>query len=238
MTILAALLPVALLFFYIYRQDAAHPEPPKWLWKGACYGVASALLVILVVGPIPDLEKINPSFAATTSGAFFRAFAYAAIPEEAAKLLMLWLLIRRNPFFDEHFDGIVYATCVGLGFAGFENIGYLLSNSDSLFSVAFFRGIFAVPGHFFFAVAMGYFVSLAFFKSPTPSVRRQHLRMAFIVPVVLHGLYDGLLMAAGADSESPLLAMLLLVLFLVFCHYAQKRGRRRIALMKDLDKVK
>ena len=44
------------------------------------------------------------------------AFLLAAIPEEVAKLFMLWLLLRKNPFFDEHFDGIVYAVCVGLGF--------------------------------------------------------------------------------------------------------------------------
>lgn len=37
------------------------------------------------------------------------AFLLAAIPEEFAKLFMLWLLLRKNPFFDERFDGIVYA---------------------------------------------------------------------------------------------------------------------------------
>ena len=45
--------------------------------------------------------------------AFADAFLLAAIPEELAKLIMLWLLLRKNPHFDEKFDGIVYAVCIG-----------------------------------------------------------------------------------------------------------------------------
>ena len=37
--VIAALLPVALLLFYIYRQDSAQPEPARWLWKGVWYAV-------------------------------------------------------------------------------------------------------------------------------------------------------------------------------------------------------
>ena len=115
--IIAALLPVALLLFYIYRQDSAQPEPAKWLWKGVWYGILSAVLVLLVVG-IASLAFPMPSLEGTVLGAIIDAFLGAAIPEEAAKFFMLWLLLRKNPYFDEHLDGIVYATCVGLGFAG------------------------------------------------------------------------------------------------------------------------
>ena len=65
-------------------------------------------------------NQVYGSFAEAVGDAFF----LAAIPEEVAKLFMLWLLLRKNPFFDEHFDGIVYAVCVGLGFAGFENCSF------------------------------------------------------------------------------------------------------------------
>lgn len=67
----------------------------------------------------------NPDFwdvlAKGIKKAITDSLLFAAIPEELAKLFMLWLLLRKNPFFDEHFDGIVYAVCIGLGFAALEN---------------------------------------------------------------------------------------------------------------------
>lgn len=78
------------------------------------------------------------------------AFFGAAIPEEIAKFLMLWLLLRKNPYFDEKMVGIVYAVCVSLGFAALENIMYLFTNAEAYLSVGIARAIFAVLGHFCF----------------------------------------------------------------------------------------
>lgn len=230
--IAAALLPAALLFFYIYRKDVAQPEPPKWLWKAVGYGALSAIAAIMVGLMLPEPTEIMPQFKDSVVGAILTAFCSAAIPEEACKLLMLWLLLRKNPFFDEHLDGIVYATCVGLGFAGFENILYVFDSLEDFVSVAISRGIFAVPGHFFFAVAMGYFFSLASFASHSEEERKRNMILAFIVPVVLHGIYDACLMAS---SVSDGVAFICIVFFLYFCHKMQKKGRERISLMKSMD---
>lgn len=224
--IIAALLPVVLLLFYIYRKDRLQPEPLRWLWKAVVYGVGSALLAIVIVLPIPDLALIAPAFAASIPGAIANAFCYAAIPEEAAKLLMLWLLIRKNPYFDEYLDGIVYATCVGLGFAGFENILYLVDDMDSLMSVAIGRALFSVPGHFFFAVTMGYFLSLAYFRT---EYKWCYYSLAYIVPVVLHGIFDALLMCV---SVAPSIAGLLIIAFLFFVHRLRKKGIQRIETLR------
>lgn len=230
--IVAALLPAALLFFYIYRKDVAQPEPPKWLWKAVWYGALSAIAAIIVGIFLPEPTDVMPQFKDTVVGAVLTAFCSAAIPEEACKLLMLWLLLRKNPFFDEHLDGIVYATCVGLGFAGFENILYVFSSLDDFVSVAISRGIFAVPGHFFFAVAMGYFFSLSSFSSTTETERKRNMLLAFVVPVMLHGIYDACLMATSVDDG---IAFICIVFFLFFCHKMQKKGRERIALLRAKD---
>lgn len=223
--IVAAVLPALLLLWYIYRQDSAQPEPASWLWKGVDYGVRSALIVLLVMLPIPSLEDIAPAFAESVPGAVIDAFFYAAIPEEAAKLLMLWLLLRKNPYFDEHLDGIVYATCVGLGFAGFENILYLINNMDDLAYVATSRALFSVPGHFFFAVVMGYCVSRAYFGNQPAWKRNYYYAMAFIAPMILHGIYDSLLMAAHGDEVWVAFCILA---FLVFVHFLRKLAVKKI----------
>lgn len=229
----AALLPVALMWWYIYRQDSAQPEPISWLWKSVLYGVYSAILTMLVMGVIPSIEDLAPAFAATIPGAVCNAFCYAAIPEEAAKLLLLYLVIRKNPYFDEHLDGIVYATCVGLGFAGLENILYLLTNMDSLVSVAVGRALFSVPGHFFFAVVMGYFVSLGYYETSKEKSRMYYI-LAYLAPVMLHGIFDALLMSSTVSEEW---AALCLVLFLIFVVWMRRQGIKKIKKLKEKDLI-
>ena len=206
--IAAALAPVILLFLYIWVKDLRQPEPLKWLLKALLYGVCSALLVILVLTPVPGVPIRGWLTAA------YNAFIMAAIPEESAKLLMLWLLLRKNPYFDERLDGLVYATCVSLGFAGLENISYLFQSfmqSGSWIGTGVARALFAVPGHFFFGVLMGFFYGLASFGNPNK--RRIYLWMAWIAPMLAHGLYDTIVMGMGVTSAA--LSGWLMVLFLL-----------------------
>lgn len=226
LVILAALLPVALLLKFIKYQDSAHPEPQKWLRKGVWYGVLSAIVVLVGHMFIADSETMYPEYAGSVFGAMLKALYDAAIPEEAAKLLMLFLLLRKNPYFDEHLDGIVYATCIGLGFAGLENILYLTSNIDSLLSVAISRALFAVPGHFFFAVVMGYFYSLAHFGNRNKTL---YIILAFVVPVILHAVYDGILMVSEVAEFG---SGVLFVAFLLFCNWLRKKGVEKINTLK------
>ena len=208
MLIAAALAPVVLLFCYILEKDMRQPEPLRWLLRALCYGALAGLLVIAILSPLPQIE------VKSWSSAFANAFLMAAIPEESAKLLMLWLLLRKNPFYDERLDGIVYAGCIGLGFAGLENIGYLVSsymNEGSWLTTGITRAIFAVPGHFFFAVLMGFFYALATFSSPR--WRRCNLFLAWALPVLAHGLYDAILMGMGTTSAA--LSGWLMLLFII-----------------------
>lgn len=228
----AALLPAILLFIYIYNQDSINPEPVKWLWKGVWYGVLSAIIVVTVLGLFFDTDAWFADIPNPVVRAVLDAFFCAAIPEETVKLIMLWLLIRKNPYFDEHLDGIVYATCVGLGFAGLENIFYVVGNMENLVSIAVVRGLFSVPGHFFFAVAMGYFISLAYFKSRTEIEKKKFYLLAFLVPMVLHGIFDMLLMISSADET---LAGICFITFLYFTNILRKKGQKRIHQLKLLD---
>lgn len=228
LALVAALLPVVVLMLYIAYHDRQHPDPFPWLMKGVGYGICSVILVLFVVGPLPSVCFMLGLDETTPAGQIARAFGEAAIPEESAKLLMLWLLLRHNPYFDERFDGIVYAVCVGLGFAGLENIVYVFSNLDNLVAIGLSRAVFSVPGHFFFAVAMGYFYSRAHFGVRCAS-RYGYYALALLVPIVLHGIYDALLMVNDVMDE---MSGLIIIVFLAFCFYVQRYGRRRIHELK------
>lgn len=168
--------------------------------------------------------------ADTILGSAWNAFVCAAGLEESAKLFLLWLLLRKNPHFDERMDGIVYACCVGMGFAGLENIFYLLSNLDSLMTVAITRGVLSVPGHFFYAVFMGYFYSLAFFGSSEHKTR--NLLLAWAIPVLVHGAFDFALMVMAVNEG---LATAALIAFYYVCKYTYKHGRIKMNEMLAMD---
>ena len=218
--IFAAILPAFLLVLYIWLRDKYQREPITEVLRAVGLGILSAFLAALVEGFLQGFGIVseNPT---TLLGAAWNAFVGAAIPEECVKLLVLALFLRRNRYFDERFDGIVYACAVGMGFAGTENIVYLFSNINEWETVAIQRAIFAVPGHFMFAVAMGYFYSLVYFGDVSWRMQGRILW----VPVLLHGVYDALLMMANVGTA---LSSILIALFYAFCFMMFRFGRDNI----------
>ena len=156
-----------------------------------------------------------------------QAFVVAALPEESFKLLALWLVLRKNPYFDEHFDGIVYAVCVGLGFAAVENIFYVFSEEEWV-SVAISRALLAVPGHYAFAILMGYYYSVYHFVDHSPKVAACIL----LVPIAAHGVYDALAMSGLVNPYIGGLSFFVLIWFCVKMH---KVAKTKVMALIDKD---
>ena len=223
----AAILPALLLWGYIWKMDRKK-EPTKWLVKATFYGVLICFPVAFVESMISSVlfDSGGPS---TIIGTTADAFMVAAIPEETFKLLALRWVLKKNPYFDEHFDGIVYAVCVGLGFAGLENIFYLFDNAEDWLSVAFLRSLMAVPGHYAFAVLMGFYYSKYHFVDH--SLRTG--AMVLVAPVLAHGLYDALLMTGEVNAALGGICFFGAVYLTYKLHiYA----RKKVLAMVDTDK--
>lgn len=185
-----SVLPVVVLMIYIYRQDKYQKEPVKSLAKAFIGGIIAIPLDILIVGIINRLWVSNT--------VFYNAFWEAGIPEEFSKFLIFMILIWRDRNFDEYFDGIVYASFIGLGFACVENIMYVFgAASESIGSgvgTSIVRALLSVPAHFLFGVVMGYFLSLAKFE---PEKRGRHLISGLLLAMLAHGLFDWMLMVTS-----------------------------------------
>lgn len=223
-SVIAGLLPAIILVGYIYYADRLQREPLRQMFRAFMFGVAS-IAVSLCFTVILELVGLDGETMPGLLGALSGAFWGAAIPEECAKLLMLWLVVRKNKYFDEKMDGIVYAVCVGMGFAGLENIMYIDSAGSDWLTLVVMRGLMSVPGHYYDAVFMGYYFSLYWFESRN---RAYHLLMALATPIFAHGLYDFLLMyLSGIDS--PVLIMILFAVLIYSCIQFYKWSKKRIS---------
>ena len=224
--LITALIPAVILGWWIYKKDSARPEPLRMLALAFLYGVGSTF-VTLVITSFMSMMGVMVYELGSFAGAVSTALFAAALPEEMAKLLMLWLFLRKNPYYDEYFDGIVYAACVGLGFAGTENILYLFQSEDWL-GTGIVRGMTAVPAHFAIACAMGYFYSKRHFGDRS----RLTACCVLAVPVLIHWVYDAL---AFSEGIFPALSVVINVLFVLLIWIVYKRTMSRIDDLQRID---
>lgn len=224
----AALLPAAILWLYIWKKDS-QPEPTSWLIKAVLLGVGICIPVVIVEIGIEFLLFSAGITPTDLVGTTIRAFVVAAIPEETFKLLALWLILRKNPHFDEHFDGIVYAVCVGLGFAAIENVFYILGEEEWM-SVAVSRALLAVPAHYAFAILMGYYYSVYHFVDHSI----KNAICILLVPVMAHGIYDAIALSGSANPYIGGVSFLVLIFFCIKMHKVAKS--KMLALIRH-DKI-
>ena len=225
--LIASIFPVIVLLYLVYRKDQ-EKEPLSLLLKCLWGGVLSIFVSLLMSLPLSIFEGFFPKGILSS---FYQAFFEAAIPEEIAKFLMLYFFVWKRKEFNHHFDGIVYAVFVSLGFALIENIIYVFENG---LAVAFFRAILAVPGHGLDGVLMGYYFSLARFHEGKE--KKEYLFKAIALPVILHGAYDFLLFYMSSTNNMALAALLFIV-FTLLVIFLWKKGLSRIRQHLEKDRL-
>ena len=203
--ILAAVLPAAYLMFRVYKSDRLEPEPPRLVIGLVLLGMISTALA----GTAEQLGDWVLSYVAPEGSLAYNALFYFLIvgpAEEGFKYAVLRWRTWRSPEFNCQYDGVVFAVFVSLGFALWENIGYVLMFG---MQTAVARALTAVPGHACFGVFMGVWYGIAkrweLYGDPARSKRAR--RLCVLVPAALHGCYDFI---ASLESEG------FVALFLVF----------------------
>src|SRR5207245_4070959 len=107
-------------------------------------GAASISLLGLARAPFAALLEVSdrPWLALA-----LRAVFGVAAPEELVKILVVVAVSsRRRPFADP-MDTVVYGAAVGLGFAAYENLAYLVRHAEMWQSLAALRSVLTVPFH-------------------------------------------------------------------------------------------
>lgn len=203
-----ATLPGILIAYGIFRADKYEREPLVPLLM--CFAMGAAIT-------LPALQIEKWAFAHLQTGGSglgqvaFTAFVAIALNEEFFKFLVLLFFAFPRQFFNEPFDGIVYSVMIAMGFATMENISF--ANRFGLETVLL-RAFSAVPAHLVFGVVAGYFAGLAKFS---PAARTRLLLRGFGLAVLLHGVYDLLILQNWSDWLL-VLATVSLYLCLFYCN--------------------
>ena len=231
--LLSGLLPAILLVLYVRYRDKQQPEPWSKIIKGVFYGILSVVVTMLITqiwDPLPFIVGLGWLYEVPIVRSIFTSFYNAAIPEETAKLIMLWLLLRKNVEFNQNIDGIVYAVCIAMGFAGLENVMYIFNTEEEPWqAIAITRCLFAVPGHYIFGVLMGFFYSIVHFR---PKRYGKYKNMIWIAPLLAHGLYDSI---CFFGEEHYLFGAFIYIPLIWFCVRMHKFCFKRINNMLLLD---
>ena len=230
-TLLASVLPALILAGYIILKDKASPEPVKMLLAAFCLGMLSAPASMLISCPLGWIGAYSDD-PSTLSGLFLKALYAAAVPEETAKFIALWIVVRRNGDFNEYFDGLVYAVCVSMGFAALENIMYLADAGENWMNVGLMRGILSVPSHYADAVLRGFFFSLAMFGSRNTGLNGA---LTLLAPILAHALFDWVCFSISASSASGSFITVTVIAGLAAFIWLQRLVRRKVREHLALD---
>ncbi len=213
--------PILILALYVYWHDKYEKEPIGLLIIALLLGALIVIPVIYVeiwLGKYWEMKfgKLFTGDLAVLASAAYVAFIVAALTEETFKYIAFFYFWK-NKHFNELFDGIIYAVFISLGFAAVENVLYVFHSNNGGMVVGMLRAITAVPAHALFGVAMGYYLGLAKFE---PKHRIRYLFLALCIPIILHGLYDFILMA-----ENEWLFLLFIPYIIILWVSALKRMR-------------
>lgn len=175
-----ALAPGIAIGVYIYLKDRHEREPVGLLIRSFFFGLLSIFVTLLIsqgLGVLVTLDETSISEQAV------HAFLIVALVEEFSKFIFVRGVLYNNKHFNEPFDGIVYSVMVGMGFATFENILYVVEGG---IGTALLRMLTAVPAHATFAVLMGYYLGKAKFEHK----KSYYALHALGVATLFHGAYD------------------------------------------------
>lgn len=189
LTFLLIFLPVICFILWIYYKDKYNKENIHVLLKYFILGIIISFFAIVI-----EKLLIGENIFRGETKLIYTAFIVAGCTEEILKGVVLTFFANREKSYDEKLDGIIYSIFLSLGFATIENIIYVnYEKILSVFEIAFVRACISIPAHIMFAITMGYYLSKYKFEKNKVE-RRQNLFLTFLIPILLHGIFDFILM--------------------------------------------
>jgi RsiW-degrading membrane proteinase PrsW (M82 family) len=115
------ILPIVLWLVFFLWQDILKPEPLKWLMILFGLGILITPLIWYGEGLYLKLLRIDMNASLTLLNIIF-VYGGIAVIEELAKFFSAYFILKKNKYFDEAIDAMIYLIVLALGFGLVENI--------------------------------------------------------------------------------------------------------------------
>lgn len=184
----AALLP-PLLYLLMMVSIERRAERPAVVVGLFVFGAAGAVLYNQAITQFlaSDIFWTGGPLQRATAGVLFQV----VIPGEFLRWFVFVAFWQRFIDRQRPMSGVVLGAALGLGFAGVENIGYMILHLEHWQTVAFVRSVVTVPVHGALGAISGVYIARARHRSAADrAVDAAAYVKALLVPMVLHGLYD------------------------------------------------
>jgi len=189
----AAIAPALLMLWLVIAADE-RPGPPGQVWLAFVLGAASISLLGLARAPFNALLAIpeNPWMTLVV-----RSLFGVAVPEEIVKVMVTVAISSRRRAFADPMDTVVYGAAVGLGFAAYENLAYLVQHAEMWRALAALRSVLTVPFHGALGIVAGAYLAIA--RAGTALGAHRHHRdwarisswtLMLMGPLALHAAFD------------------------------------------------
>jgi RsiW-degrading membrane proteinase PrsW (M82 family) len=209
---------------YFDLKDRLRPEPRRLLLAAFVLGGGAALLGLGLYN-VAEWLGAPRGPGATYQSIFIYCVLLVGPLEEGVKFLVARFVVFRWRHFDEPIDGLVYAAAVAIGFATVENVLYA-QWLGWLEQIA--RSLVSPLTHSLFAAIWGLGTAHAFFSVRSRAGRIAWQAGTLVVAMILHGLYDFVLLAGNATYVASALT---LVVWLGLIGYARRLVRGRGGLL-------
>jgi len=176
--------PGILWVWFFYVKDRAEPEPKPLVARAFAYGAISVFPAAFLEAPF---RQVITAGARDLGALLVVSVLVVGLVEEVVKFVAVKLAAYDNREFNEVMDGVVYAVAAGLGFAATENLFYATSFG---IAVGLFRAFITDLAHASFSGIVGYYLGRARFDARHAGGL---LARGLVVAIVLHGLYDFLI---------------------------------------------
>ena len=216
--LLFGFLPSLIWLAFFLREDV-HPEPRTLIAKVYIWGGISALAALaieyLTQGAVNSAVITLPRIFSSNITPFI---AFAAV-EEVVKFAFVFMIVRKNPFFDEPVDAMIYATTGALGFAAAENFFLVLSNGFSgVFGLIVVRFVGATLLHALSSAIVGHHWA----RGIKYHMEAKMIFIGLVLASVFHAAFNVLVFNFSDYLIYPI-ALLLLVGFFVLYDFEELR---------------
>ncbi|MEK7162978.1 MAG: PrsW family intramembrane metalloprotease [Patescibacteria group bacterium] len=224
--IIFGLLPSFAWLIFFIKEDS-HPEPKKIIAK---VFIAGALMAIFAAVFQFLLRDVFNSFQIKELGFF--SFSAFAIIEEIFKFLAAYLIIRKNNFFDEPIDAMIYMITAALGFAIVENIGVAMSisNFQEVIVAITLRFVGATLLHALSSGIVGYYWAKWIIRKNNAEYKREiFIKLLFqgiAIASLLHAIFNYLILISREQILIYPTIFLIIIALFVFWDFEKIKSNR------------